>query len=720
MPLPGIPFSDYSRGRRHFLNEGQVMHGMCIDDVYHVDRTLAQGPGGITELVSVGTAGPFVRKKIPPQLAHRRVWASLAECSSPRLPNVETTYELPDCFVVVYDYVPGETLEDRVTGKGCLGEGEAVLLASQICEAVQALHEHGIFHRDLSPTNVVIAADGAHLIDLGIARMHRENTSRDTTPLGTYGFAAPEQYGFAQSDERTDVYSIGRLLGYMLTGEKPNDESSAYDDALADEARVPARLRRVMERACNFEPSARYQSAADLASALAGADVAQGEVGADSAQDGAHDAGGAGQATPTPDSKASRASGGQPSTGTQDTQVDGARPHRPATGHGRLMALLVVFFVALSLALGIGWYTTWRYAILDRDAGESQQDDAAATMATNTTTNGGGETPSEADDSTTTGSGDGTASGTAGTDQAGASTGSASGGSTTASAPEQDGAADSDTAEPQASDAASSDSSTSDQSGETAAVQVSASGSASASTASSKPQASAASSKAPAGDTADAASQEASSTSSTPAASGTTITPVASMSQTGLQLGQTLWTVGDDGYLKLAVEFVNTSTGTKYIAPQVHIVARTQDGSVLLSADEGVMCSYPGSSAWKYTTLYVGQEPASVEIALDDSSLVKISGSAAPCYSVSNVHFVTDAAGWSSITGDVSCTEKGSASSSERLALTLVLRDADGSFVGGAFGVVDRPDYSQTQDFSILLTEALPDYDSYEIYAQVW
>ena len=192
------------------------------------------------------------------------------------------------------------------------------------------------------------------------------------------------------------------------------------------------------------------------------------------------------------------------------------------------------------------------------------------------------------------------------------------------------------------------------------------------------------------------------------------------MSQTGLQLGQTLWTVGDDGYLKLAVEFVNTSASTKYIAPQVHIVARTQDGSVLLSADEGVMCSYPGSSAWKYTTLYVGQEPASVEIALDDSSLAKISGSAAPCYSVSNVHFVTDAAGWSSITGDVSCTEKGSASSSERLALTLVLRDIDGNFVGGAFGVVDRPDYSQTQDFSILLTEALPDYDSYEIYAQVW
>ena len=720
MPLPGIPFSDYSRGRRHFLNEGQVMHGMCIDDVYHVDRTLAQGPGGITELVSVGTAGPFVRKKIPPQLAHRRVWASLAECSSPRLPNVETTYELPDCFVVVYDYVPGETLEDRVTGKGCLGEGEAVLLASQICEAVQALHEHGIFHRDLSPTNVVIAADGAHLIDLGIARMHRENTSRDTTPLGTYGFAAPEQYGFAQSDERTDVYSIGRLLGYMLTGEKPNDESSAYDDALADEARVPARLRRVMERACNFEPSARYQSAADLASALAGADVAQGEGGADSAKDGAHDAGGAGQATPTPDSKASRASGGQPSTGTQDTQVDGARPHRPATGHGRLMALLVVFFVALSLALGIGWYTTWRYAILDRDAGESQQDNTPAGGTNTATSDDNGETPSEPNGSTATGSGDGVASGTAGTEQTGASTGSAPGGSTAASALEQDGAADSDTAEPQASDAASQEASTSDQSGKTAAAQVSASASASSSTASSEPQTSTASSKATAGDTADAASQEASSTSSTPAASGTTITPVASMSQTGLQLGQTLWTMGDDGYLKLAVEFVNTSASTKYIAPQVHIVARTQDGSVLLSADEGVMCSYPSSSAWKYTTLYVGQEPASVEIALDDSSLVKISGSAAPCYSVSNVHFVTDAAGWSSITGDVSCTEKGSASSSERLALTLVLRDADGSFVGGAFGVVDRPDYSQTQDFSILLTEALPDYDSYEIYAQVW
>ena len=113
----------------------------------------------------------------------------------------------------------------------------------------------------------MVAADGAHLIDLGIARMRNSHATRDTTSLGTYGFAAPEQYGFAQTNARSDVYSIGQLLGYMLTGVRP-DESAAYENALADESLVPAWVRTVVEKASAFEPSLRYRSAAGVAEAL--------------------------------------------------------------------------------------------------------------------------------------------------------------------------------------------------------------------------------------------------------------------------------------------------------------------------------------------------------------------------------------------------------------------------------------------------------------------
>ena len=96
------------------LSDEQTMHAMGIDDAYRVERVLARGAGGLTELVTLDGAGPFVRKKIPLELADRAVWAHLADCSSPRLPQVVATYELPDAFVAVYGYLPGSTRLDMV------------------------------------------------------------------------------------------------------------------------------------------------------------------------------------------------------------------------------------------------------------------------------------------------------------------------------------------------------------------------------------------------------------------------------------------------------------------------------------------------------------------------------------------------------------------------------------------------------------------------------
>ena len=245
------------------------MHAMSLDDTYRVEQVLARGEDGITELVTIDGAGPFVRKKIRQELARRNVWSALTECSSPRLPRVEATYELPEHFVVVYDFVPGRTLSKVIETDGPLTSESAVSLGIELCEAAEELHRHGIVHRDISPNNIVVAANGAHLIDLGIARMRVEGASKDTTSLGTWGFASPEQYGFAQTDARSDVYSIGRVLGFALTGIRPDDET--YEQALkAILEHAPAKLVHAITRACSFEPSARFQSANDMAEVLAG------------------------------------------------------------------------------------------------------------------------------------------------------------------------------------------------------------------------------------------------------------------------------------------------------------------------------------------------------------------------------------------------------------------------------------------------------------------
>ncbi len=248
------------------MNDEQVLHAIAIDDAYCIERVFARGAGGITELVTIEGAGPFVRKKIPVELANQTVWSAIGVLDCARLPKVEATYSLPDYYVVVYDYVPGPTLEERVVGKGKLVLKEAVSLALDVCEAAAALHSRGVIHRDLSPRNVIVSADGAHLIDLGIARMRVEGATRDTAFLGTRGFASPEQYGFAQTDARSDVYAIGKLLGYMLTGVQPDED--AYETLLTNSSEVDARCAVCVQRACAFEPSARYQSAEEMACAL--------------------------------------------------------------------------------------------------------------------------------------------------------------------------------------------------------------------------------------------------------------------------------------------------------------------------------------------------------------------------------------------------------------------------------------------------------------------
>ncbi len=269
------------------MNDEQVLHAIGIDDAYHVERVLARGAGGTTELVTIQGAGPFVRKKIPVELANQAVWSAIGPLNCARLPKVEASYSLPDQYVVVYDYVPGQTLEELVTARGSLDANEAASVAIDVCEAAAALHSCGVIHRDLSPRNVIVAADGAHLIDLGIARMRVEGATRDTAFLGTRGFASPEQYGFAQTDARSDVYAIGKLLGYMLTGVRPDED--AYEGLFTNLATQDSRLTSVVTRACAFEPSARYQSAQQMADTLRGtarvgdaagaADVADAAVG---------------------------------------------------------------------------------------------------------------------------------------------------------------------------------------------------------------------------------------------------------------------------------------------------------------------------------------------------------------------------------------------------------------------------------------------------------
>lgn len=265
------------------MSDTDVLEALERHESYTVERVLASGPSGTTELVERGdgpdSGRPLVRKRIPAGLENRPAWEAARRASSPNLPRVTDIYELPDELDVVYEYVEGTPLRDVVEAVGPLPAARAAAIAVDVCSAAGALHACGVVHRDISPGNVIVARDGAHLTDLGIARVAAPTgAGRDTTLLGTQGFAAPEQFGFAETDARADVYSIGRLLAYMLEGGDARDGGGPRGGAAVSKgargrpgARPPegrSALAAVAERACSFDRGERYQSAAELSRAI--------------------------------------------------------------------------------------------------------------------------------------------------------------------------------------------------------------------------------------------------------------------------------------------------------------------------------------------------------------------------------------------------------------------------------------------------------------------
>lgn len=182
-----------------------------------------------------------------------------------------------DCFAaggrryLVRSWLPGQTLAHWREKSGGCAEARCVSLGRRLCALLGKLHglEPPIIHRDIKPENIVVGEDGAvGLIDFGIARQYKPERESDTRLMGSRSTAPPEQYGFAQTDGRADLYALGATLAWLLTG--------SYDLGALAEAPVSRRLRRVLEKAAAFSPRDRYPTAAALGRALRGTERRRG------------------------------------------------------------------------------------------------------------------------------------------------------------------------------------------------------------------------------------------------------------------------------------------------------------------------------------------------------------------------------------------------------------------------------------------------------------
>jgi serine/threonine protein kinase len=166
----------------------------------------------------------------------------LAGLTHPNLPSIYDYFMENGRWYLVMSYIEGETLEmymNRAEG-GRLPVEKVLMIGTQLASVLSYLHKRNpaIIFRDLKPSNIMRISDGQiYLIDFGIARHFKVGQSKDTIALGSPGYAAPEQYGRAQSTPQTDVYSLGATLHHMLTGIDPSD--SPFNHVPLDLPRYP-------------------------------------------------------------------------------------------------------------------------------------------------------------------------------------------------------------------------------------------------------------------------------------------------------------------------------------------------------------------------------------------------------------------------------------------------------------------------------------------------
>lgn len=218
----------------------------AVTTEYDTLRVLKQSPRGTVSVVRHKKSGTrYVFRRYS---GSGEVYRRLLPVLCPHLPQIMEAAEQDGQTAVLEEYVQGDTLAELLMGAR-LTEREARQVTMQLCQALHVLHSMGAVHRDVKPENVILRGSDAVLIDFDAARIYKDESESDTQVLGTTGFAAPEQYGIFQSDERADIFSLGVLLNIMLTGKHPSREMAA------------GKMGRIVRKCTMTAPEQRYQSA---------------------------------------------------------------------------------------------------------------------------------------------------------------------------------------------------------------------------------------------------------------------------------------------------------------------------------------------------------------------------------------------------------------------------------------------------------------------------
>ncbi len=248
-------------------------NGYILDNRYQIERILGQGGQGCVYLArdtKLGTACALKQfNKNIHLLAEPEI---LKQLKHPSLPRITDIIVMGDRVYIVEEYFQGTSLSELISDRDYCNEQNVLRWFQELCEILEYLHAvkpHPIIYRDMKPDNIIIDSEGhARLVDFGIAREYKAGQESDTMYLGTRGYAAPEQYGTKQSDERTDIYSLGVTVYHAVTGKGPNDPPYEILSIREIDPHLSEGLETIIARCVKVDPMQRYQTAAQLVNDL--------------------------------------------------------------------------------------------------------------------------------------------------------------------------------------------------------------------------------------------------------------------------------------------------------------------------------------------------------------------------------------------------------------------------------------------------------------------
>lgn len=185
----------------------------------------------------------------------------------PGIPRTYETFVKDGKYYHIREYIEGRSLYETVKTNGRMSADDIFNTVLKLTDILTYLHSRTppVIHRDIKPQNIIVSTDGTvHLIDFGIARVHKEERSQDTAVVLTMDYAPPEQYGFEQTSPLTDIYSLGVVMLFMATGRVARSGLEAQI--------VNNKLRNLIERCIAFDPKLRVQSAEEIQALLPGDD----------------------------------------------------------------------------------------------------------------------------------------------------------------------------------------------------------------------------------------------------------------------------------------------------------------------------------------------------------------------------------------------------------------------------------------------------------------